>query len=110
MTALPESTANSAHSSTSKTAPHPSNPRATTSSSPAKDSSSKDDILAEKRRRNTLASRRFRQKQQDRIAELEQALHRVSKERDDLKMQVARWEGETVALRAMLAERRLMGK
>lgn len=66
---------------------------------------SAEEAAADKRRRNTLAARRFRQKQQDRVAQLEQALKEVTKERDELKMQVARWEGETVALRAMLAER-----
>ncbi|PGH19868.1 hypothetical protein AJ80_03785 [Polytolypa hystricis UAMH7299] len=63
------------------------------------------DPSAEKRRRNTLAARRFRQKQQDRVAQLERALEEVNKERDALKMQVARWEGEAMALRGMLADR-----
>ena len=67
--------------------------------------SSTDDAAADKRRRNTLAARRFRQKQHDRVSQLEQALEQMSKERDDLKMQVARWEGEATALRAMLVER-----
>ncbi|KAL1957435.1 hypothetical protein VTO42DRAFT_6003 [Malbranchea cinnamomea] len=75
------------------------------SDDPMKPPATAEEIAAEKRRRNTLAARRFRQKQQDRIAQLEQALKEVTKERDDLKMQVARWEGEAVALRAMLAER-----
>lgn len=66
---------------------------------------SAEDAAVDKRRRNTLAARKFRQKQQDRVAQLEQALKEVSKERDELKMQVARWEGETVALRTMLADR-----
>ncbi|KKZ63585.1 hypothetical protein EMCG_02122 [[Emmonsia] crescens] len=60
------------------------------------------DRVTDKRRRNTLAARRFRQKQQDRVAELEQALESVCKERDELKMQAARWEGEAAALRGML--------
>ncbi|EEH35934.1 hypothetical protein PAAG_00257 [Paracoccidioides lutzii Pb01] len=64
------------------------------------------DLAADKRRRNTLAARRFRQKQQDRVAELERTLERVCKERDELKMQAARWEGEAVALRGMLQKRR----
>ncbi|EEH16333.2 hypothetical protein PABG_06420 [Paracoccidioides brasiliensis Pb03] len=64
------------------------------------------DRAADKRRRNTLAARRFRQKQQDRVAELERTLERVCKERDELKMQAARWEGEAVALRGMLRKRR----
>ncbi|KLJ13620.1 hypothetical protein EMPG_11456 [Blastomyces silverae] len=63
------------------------------------------DRVADKRRRNTLAARRFRQKQQDRVAELERALESVCRERDELKMQAARWEGEVVALRGMLGKK-----
>ncbi|OAX77375.1 hypothetical protein ACJ72_08329 [Emergomyces africanus] len=64
------------------------------------------DRVADKRRRNTLAARRFRQKQHDRVAELERALESVCKERDELKMQAARWEGEVVALRGMLQKKK----
>lgn len=67
------------------------------------------DAAAEKRRRNTLAARRFRQKQHDRVAELEQALENMTKERDALKMQVARWEGEAVALRGILSDSKKKG-
>ncbi|KAK2811261.1 hypothetical protein FQN50_002358 [Emmonsiellopsis sp. PD_5] len=67
--------------------------------------SAETDRAADKRRRNTLAARRFRQKQQDRVAQLEKALESVSRERDALKMQVARWEGEAVALRGMLKKK-----
>lgn len=70
---------------------------------------STEEAAAEKRRRNTLAARRFRQKQHDRVTQLEKALAEMTKERDGLKMQVARWEGETVALRAMLADRSKKG-
>ncbi|KAI1934142.1 hypothetical protein LOZ65_000055 [Ophidiomyces ophidiicola] len=70
----------------------------TTSSDPS-------DAAAEKRRRNTLAARRFRQRQQDRIAQLERALEQVAQERDELKMQVAKWEGEATALRGILGKR-----
>ncbi|OJD10691.1 hypothetical protein ACJ73_09720, partial [Blastomyces percursus] len=70
--------------------------------SPAVTKAASADRVADKRQRNTLAARRFRQKQQDRVAELERALESVCKERDELKMQAARWEGEVVALRGML--------
>ncbi|OJD17154.1 hypothetical protein AJ78_02748 [Emergomyces pasteurianus Ep9510] len=63
------------------------------------------DRVADKRRRNTLAARRFRQKQHDRVAELERALESACKERDELRMQAARWEGEVVALRGMLQKK-----
>lgn len=63
------------------------------------------DDAAEKRRRNTLAARRFRKKQQDRVTRLEEALGKVTKERDDLKMRAARSEGEVAALRKMIAEK-----
>ncbi|PGG95155.1 hypothetical protein AJ79_10222 [Helicocarpus griseus UAMH5409] len=63
------------------------------------------DRAADKRRRNTLAARRFRQKQHDRVAELEKALEAVCKERDELKMKAARWEGEAVALRGLLQKK-----
>lgn len=60
------------------------------------------DPAADKRWRNTLAARRCRQRQVDRIEQLERALDEMSKERDDLKVQVAKWEGEATALRGML--------
>ena len=87
------------------TKPSPHQPTKTSNKRPV----SAEEAAAEKRRRNTLAARRFRQKQHDRVAQLEKALAEVTKERDGLKMQVARWEGETVALRAMLAERSKKG-
>lgn len=82
----------------------PQSSKPATASSGSRKGVSTDDAGAEKRRRNTLAARRFRQKQHDRVSQLEQTLEEISKERDDLKMQVARWEGEATALRAMLAE------
>ncbi|KAK2805753.1 hypothetical protein FQN51_009256 [Onygenales sp. PD_10] len=102
----PTSSNHTNHSSPSSSGgashPHP-QPKSTTqaSSTPAAET----DRAADKRRRNTLAARRFRQKQQDRVAQLEKALESVSRERDALKMQVARWEGEAVALRGMLKKK-----
>lgn len=64
------------------------------------------DEAAEKRRRNTLAARRFRKKQQDRVSRLEEALEKVTKERDELKIRAARSEGEVAALRKMIAEQK----
>jgi hypothetical protein len=56
----------------------------------------------EKRRRNTMAARRFRQRKQDHVADLKERLDNVTKERDDLRLQVAKWEGEVMALRKLL--------
>ncbi|KAL2360936.1 hypothetical protein RJZ56_006191 [Blastomyces dermatitidis] len=88
---------NTQHSTPSSTQT-PRSPSAVTKAGPT-------DRAADKRRRNTLAARRFRQKQHDRVAELERALESVCRERDELKMQAARWEGEVVALRGMLRKK-----
>lgn len=56
----------------------------------------------EKRKANTLAARRYRQKRLDRVAELESALEATRLERDTLKVQVAKLQGETQVLRALV--------
>ncbi|KAF2019344.1 hypothetical protein BU24DRAFT_406026 [Aaosphaeria arxii CBS 175.79] len=56
----------------------------------------------EKRRQNTLAARRYRQKRVDQVSTLESALKDTQSERDDLKVRVARLEGEVETLRALL--------
>ncbi len=56
----------------------------------------------EKRKANTLAARRYRQKRLDRVAELESALQETQLERDALKMQLAKLEGETSVLRDLV--------
>lgn len=55
-----------------------------------------------KRQRNTVAARKYRQKRLDRIKELEDALDAANRERDDLKLRLARQEAETAAWREML--------
>ena len=55
-----------------------------------------------KRQRNTMAARKYRQKKVDRMSELEKSLEDVSKERDELRIQLARREAEVEALREML--------
>lgn len=62
--------------------------------------------IVEKRRRNTMAARRFRQRKQDHVSDLQSQLSTVTKERDDLKLQVAKWEGEVMALRKLLEMRK----
>ncbi|KFY76049.1 hypothetical protein V498_09779 [Pseudogymnoascus sp. VKM F-4517 (FW-2822)] len=55
-----------------------------------------------KRKLNTLAARRYRQKRVDQVTELEAALKKTQRERDDLSVRVARLEGELGAMRQML--------
>ena len=100
-------------SSTSPTVSHSSNatdsPTATASASasaPADASvsppSTAADSAAEKRRRNTLAARRCRQRQLDRVAALESALEEALKERDDARVEIARLKGENEVLRSLI--------
>ncbi|KAF2489100.1 hypothetical protein BU16DRAFT_427686, partial [Lophium mytilinum] len=56
----------------------------------------------EKRKQNTLAARRYRQKRVDQMKQLEDALRETERERDALKVRVARLEGETETLKNML--------
>jgi len=49
-----------------------------------------------------MAARRYRQKRLDQFASLEDELRAVQKERDELKVRVARLEGETEILKSML--------
>ncbi|KAI7158040.1 hypothetical protein KC349_g5199 [Hortaea werneckii] len=55
-----------------------------------------------KRQRNTEAARRYRQRKVDRTAELEEALAAMSKERDELRLKLARSEAEAEVLRRMV--------
>ena len=54
-----------------------------------------------KRKLNTLAARRYRQKRIDQVSGLEVALKETEEERDALKIQVARLQGELEALRGL---------
>jgi len=67
---------------------------------PARPQDNPDVVL--KRQRNTIAARKYRQKRLDRIQELEDALEGVTRERDDLKLRLARQEAETAALKEMM--------
>ncbi|ATY59576.1 Basic-leucine zipper (bZIP) transcription factor [Cordyceps militaris] len=55
-----------------------------------------------KRQRNKVAAQKYRQKKLDRIAELEGEVTDVRRERDELRIQLAKQEAETAALRDML--------
>jgi len=71
------------------------------SSSPEEEDE-EDAEVVEKRQRNNLAAKRYRQKKVDRIEELEGEVKEISKERDELKLEVARKDAEIKALREML--------
>ncbi|KAK8173036.1 hypothetical protein BKA80DRAFT_307448 [Phyllosticta citrichinensis] len=55
--------------------------------------------LIDKRKRNSLAARKCRQKKVDRIEALEQALAAMTAERDELRVRMARMEGEMEGLK-----------
>jgi hypothetical protein len=61
------------------------------------------EIIKLRRQRNSAAARKYRQRRLDRIEELEQALQKTQAERDDLKVQVARWRGKAEALQSLMA-------
>jgi hypothetical protein len=58
-----------------------------------------------KRERNTEAARRYRQRRQDRLEELEEALAAMTKDRDNLRIKLARSEAETDILRGLMAKK-----
>jgi hypothetical protein len=62
-------------------------------------------VRVEKRKQNTLAARRYRQKRVDQMTGLESALKETQSERDDLKVRVARLEGEVETLRRLLSSK-----
>ncbi|OHE99317.1 bZIP transcription factor, partial [Colletotrichum orchidophilum] len=55
-----------------------------------------------RRQRNTIAARKYRQKKVDRIDELESLLKEMTRERDDLRIRLARQEAETEALKSVM--------
>jgi hypothetical protein len=63
---------------------------------------SEDERVVEKRRRNTMAARRFRKRKLDHVSDLESKLAKVTEERDELRLQIAKWEGEVMALRKLM--------
>lgn len=58
--------------------------------------------VAQRRQRNTIAARKYRQKKVDRIEELEKALEETIRERDELRLRLARQEAETKALKSVM--------
>ncbi|KAF3910457.1 hypothetical protein ABW20_dc0107969 [Dactylellina cionopaga] len=60
--------------------------------------------VLDKRFRNNLAAKKYRQKKVDRISELEAALAGMTKERDELRLLLARKEAEGQVLREVMAK------
>lgn len=58
----------------------------------------------QKRQRNTEAARRYRQRKVDKVSELEEALQSMTKERDDLRLRLARSEAEADVLRGLVGK------
>ncbi|KAK0725878.1 hypothetical protein B0H67DRAFT_571788 [Lasiosphaeris hirsuta] len=86
--------------------PKPHNPKKrgrppTKRPTPEAEEDDEEDVLV-KRARNNVAAKKYRQKKLDRISELEEEVDEVKKERDDLKVKLARREAEVEALREML--------
>ncbi|KKY21786.1 putative b-zip transcription factor idi-4 [Diplodia seriata] len=73
---------------------------------PASGDEPADESLVDKRRRNNLAAAKYRQKKVDRITELEDEVKEVSKERDELKLQLARRDAELELLRKLMLDRK----
>jgi hypothetical protein len=63
------------------------------------------DSRKRKRERNTEAARRYRQRRQDRLEELEEQLAAMTKDRDELRIKLARSEAETDILRGLMAKK-----
>jgi len=80
-----------------------SSPKKRPSSSVSSGSPPEDD--SNKRQRNTEAARRYRQRKVDRVSELEDALAVMTREKDDLKLKLARSEAEADVLRSLMSKR-----
>ncbi|CAK1355316.1 unnamed protein product [Cercospora beticola] len=75
--------------------------RTAPSSSISDQSQSEPSYKVQKRKRNTEAARRYRQRKEDKVAQLEEALKAMTDERDQLSLMLARAEAETNLLRSM---------
>ena len=61
-----------------------------------------EDVLV-KRQRNNIAAKKYRQKKIDRIEELEEEVDQIKREREELKLMLAKRDAEVGMLREMLA-------
>ncbi|RAH43441.1 bZIP transcription factor [Aspergillus brunneoviolaceus CBS 621.78] len=66
---------------------------------------SEEERIQEKRRRNKMASRRLRQRQVEHVTDLESRLGRVTRERDDLRLQLAKCQAEVTVLRKLVGQK-----
>ena len=76
-----------------------------TPTSPSSNSYSETVDRDHKRQRNTEAARRYRQRKVDRTTELEEALAVMTKERDELRLKLARSEAEVDVFKGMVGKR-----
>jgi hypothetical protein len=79
--------------------------KSSSKSSSKSPSSSHNPSKVHKRTLNTLAARRYRQKRVDEVSSLESALKETQAERDELKIRVARLEGEVQVLRGLMGSK-----
>lgn len=100
---VPHSTGSqSSAPSPSDGSPRPGDNRASGAGRQPSKPSQEDPDTVLKRQRNTIAARKYRQKRLDRVKELEDALDSMTRERDDLRLRLARQEAETAALKEMM--------
>jgi len=85
----------------SKKRPAKASPRAEKISSSRASPDEAEDVVC-KRQRNTAAARRYRKRKEDRQSELETLLAEMTKDRDDLRLRLARSEAEADVLRSMV--------
>ena len=86
---------------TSKKRPAKASPHAEKISSSRASPDEAEDVVC-KRQRNTAAARRYRKRKEDRQSELETLLAEMTKDRDDLRLRLARSEAEADVLRSMV--------
>ncbi|PYI31128.1 hypothetical protein BP00DRAFT_425783 [Aspergillus indologenus CBS 114.80] len=103
-TVTPESTTTTASRRGNKTARSHSSTEESMGSDTPSSQDSEEERIQEKRRRNKMASRRLRQRQVEHVSDLESRLGRVTRERDDLRLQVAKWEAEVMVLRKLVGQ------
>ncbi|KAM3419171.1 hypothetical protein BST61_g5115 [Cercospora zeina] len=98
----PTSTSNSHTASSSPTSLSLDSRGAAPGSSISGQSQTEPSYKVQKRKRNTEAARRYRQRKEDKVAELEEALKAMTEERNELSLKLARAEAETNVLRSVL--------
>ncbi|KAG8628147.1 hypothetical protein KVT40_004020 [Elsinoe batatas] len=91
----------SASTGSGLSSPSSSSIQASSSSAKRRAEHSIDESVVDKRRRNNAAAAKYRQKKVDRIATLEDEVRQVSKERDELRLQLARRDAEIEVLRGL---------